>query len=66
MGVQDRKWYADATREREAKEEAKAIKRAQQTQQPQQPSKPQAHWTLMLMLWVALLIIGTAIARHFR
>lgn len=65
MGIYDRKWYADAVRQKEL--------HAQRTQNPdpmrtspEQPRKPQAHWTIMLMLWVALLLIGTIVARLLR
>jgi hypothetical protein len=63
MGIQDRDWYRDAIRQKELQ--------AQRTQQPEPtipsplpPQKPRAHWTLMLMFWVALLIIGIAVARQ--
>ncbi len=65
MGIHDRDWYRDAILKREARAERKAHKNTTQPSK-QEPRKPQAHWTIMLMVWVAMLIVGTAIARLLR
>lgn len=65
MGIYDRKWYGDAVRQKELQAQQKQHpETSMPTQQP--PQKPPAHWTVMLMLWIALLIIGIAIARLLR
>lgn len=60
MGILDREWYADHQRKQVSKANAEKT-------EPQKQQKPiSAHWTIQLMVWIAALTIGTAIARWLR